>query len=300
MAAARSRLPALRLPALLLLLSLPNARAAICENWGPERCAEMVDGSCRCALEGGRCVKSTDCGDWQGITAVDSDYAPVGGAGEVVVDEGFTVAAYKEDCPVDSHSCFRTTPDPAFCEAHCTDSAACHSFAFCAGNLEADFPRCYLKTRKVDFATKPHASGDCTTYDGHGARLGGADYLVARNEGANLASYKPDCTEEPVDFCFRTTPTFDFCNASCAGQSGCKSFAFCTGAGTDVDFTRCYLKTADFYKQAHAPGDCQTYYPAASAACRDVKGYFQAQGCCGAPHKELDMNKAKTGGVQQF
>lgn len=290
----------LRIPALLLLLSLPQARSAICGTYGPETCAQQVDGACKCMLEAGRCVMSTDCGDLYGITSTDSDYVPIGGLGEIVKDEGFTVAAYKEDCPMDSHSCYRTTPDLASCGEHCTDSGACHSFAFCTGNTEANFPRCYLKTKQVDFMTKPHVSNDCTTYDFEGMRLGDADYHVARNEGANLASYKPDCTEDPNDYCFKRTPTFDFCKAACSGQSGCNSFAFCTGTGSNVDFTRCYLKTAEFYKQDHVPGDCTTYYPAKSATCSNVKSYFQDQNCCGTPYKELDMNKAKVGGVQSF
>lgn len=222
-------------------------------------------------------------------------YSPVGSLGVVVADEGFTIKAYKQDC--DSNpTCSQTTPDLGFCANQCTANSGCHSFAYCTGNSNAAFPRCYLKTKQVDFMMKQHP--DCTTYGGNGNPIGSG---VARNEGSNIASYKSDCTDEAVDYCFKTTTSVDSCQTACNNNDACKSFAFCTGLnnpGTDI--ARCYLKTADFSTVTSGGGDCSTYYPTTPAMCKDIKAYYAAQNCCGAPLKDLDMNIAKSSGSQSF
>jgi len=290
--------------AVLQLLLAPGVSAALCSDYNTQECAGKFDGSCRCKVVDGACAKDEkDCdAGMVGTTGVveSGDYIPID-HGMVAVDEGYTIRSFKpQDCKPDDHTCMTITPDLKFCEEHCTNHGACHSFAYCtgAGNENAPFTRCYLKTKKVDFETIPHPGlGDCTTYGVDGTSIGD-EFYVARNEGENLASFKPDCTEDETDFCHKVDePTFGMCNSTCTGQSGCYSFAFCTG--TEL-FPRCYLKTGDFRKKAHEPGDCSTYYPAQSATCKDMKDYYKTQECCGVPEKALDMNKGKPSGVQSF
>jgi hypothetical protein len=217
-------------------------------------------------------------------------YAPVGGDAEVLVDEGYNLASFKEDCSAETDdTCFQTTPDLSMCEAMCDKHTACNSFAYCTGNVNASFTRCYLKTKKVDMTTVAHGEGTCSTYKHDGTILDSTG-MVARSEGHNLASFKPDCTEEVVDFCFKVTPDQEMCKNACEKQDGCKSFAFCDGSGT-VGFTRCYLKTADFDTKIHGAGDCKSFYHAELGHCSDVKDYYKSQGCCGMPSKELNPNK---------
>merc|ERR1712032_658699 len=180
-----------------------------------------------------------------------------------------------------------------------------NSFAFCPGNeFFPTFPRCYLKTKKVDMMTIPHAEGTCSTYHNAGllTMILNSTGMVARSEGQNLASFKEDCSEDPdpLDFCFKTNPTLDTCKQACNKQDGCKSYVFCDDTG-DVGFTRCYLKTADFNRLPHMvqnpnelfprPGDCQSYYPTELGKCDDVKKHYKSQECCGMPSKELNPNK---------
>merc|ERR1712176_1651157 len=117
----------------------------------------------------------------------------------------------------------------------------------------------------------------------------------------NLASFKDNCPDDEFDNCFKTVPTFSMCMEACSQQSGCASFAYCTGLNNpSTTLQRCYLKTANFSLIAHGHGDCATYYPRRAATCRNVVTYYNAQECCGAPSKSLDMNKAKTSGRQRF
>lgn len=291
------------LPALLWLSSLPSTHAATCSSYGPNECFAKVEENCRCELvEGGFCKKSEECAnDGLGTTSTSdaSAYLPVGHEFETVDDEGFTVGEYKEDCG--SHpTCFAMTPSLEFCENQCSGHAACNSFSYCTGaSNNPSWPRCHLKTKKVDFMMKSHY--DCTTYRHDGSRVAEKDNMVARTEGMNLASYSEGCTEDTMDTCHRTTPTWDSCRDHCSGMDGCRSFAYCTGMGhPTVDFPRCYLKTSDFATKSHVGGDCRTYYPAAPAMCKDSSKWYRNQGCCGAPLKSLDMSKAKPTGMQEF
>eukprot|EP00406_Dinophysis_acuminata_P061084 CAMPEP_0179293468 /NCGR_PEP_ID=MMETSP0797-20121207/43388_1 /TAXON_ID=47934 /ORGANISM="Dinophysis acuminata, Strain DAEP01" /LENGTH=127 /DNA_ID=CAMNT_0021002615 /DNA_START=66 /DNA_END=446 /DNA_ORIENTATION=- len=43
-------------------------------------------------------------------------------------------------------------------------------------------------------------------------------YWHKEDHTRELLSFKPDCTEEPLDFCFQTTPKLDSCNVSCAAH----------------------------------------------------------------------------------
>jgi len=193
---------------------------------------------------------------------VGGQYTQIGDEGEVLKVEGDNLASYKEDCTANLYdTCFQTTPTLGACSSACSDHPACNSLAFCTGNSKAPFPRCYLKSKEVDMATVAHGGGDCSTYKGSGDLLASLG-KVARTEGANLASYKEDCTDGNLDSCYKTTPTLDSCKSACGSQGGCKSFAYCTG-NTDAPFTRCYLKTADFDTVAHGGGDCSSYYPTA-------------------------------------
>merc|ERR1712032_133721 len=186
----------------------------------------------------------------------------------------------------------KTTPSLSKCEDMCDDHTACNSFAFCTGigNVNVSFPRCYLKTKKVDMMTVAHGVGDCSTYKSDGSLLK-ANGVVARSEGYNLASFKPDCSEEPVDFCFKATPTYEMCDGACEGHDECYSFVFCNSTGA-LGFSRCYLKTAGFDTVAHGGGDCSSYFPTKVGQCGAVKEYYKKQECCGSPAKELNPNMA--------
>merc|ERR1712032_150102 len=73
----------------------------------------------------------------------------------------------------------------------------------------------YLKTKKVDMKTKAHGEGTCSTYKGDGSFLDEKG-MVARSEGHNLASFKPqDCPDDEFDTCFEETPTKDDCHTHC-------------------------------------------------------------------------------------
>jgi len=234
-------------------------------------------------------------------------FAPVGsGLSAVLADEGVNLASFKEDCSnATNDTCYQATPDLSMCADMCSEHTACNSFAFCPGNeFFPTFPRCYLKTKKVDMMTIPHAEGTCSTYHNAGllTLILNSTGMVARSEGQNLASFKEDCSEdpEPLDFCFKTNPTLATCKQACNKQDGCKSYVFCDDTG-DVGFTRCYLKTADFNRLPHfikppnelfpRPGDCQSYYPTELGKCDDVKKHYKSQECCGMPSKELNPNK---------
>jgi len=221
------------------------------------------------------------------VRASTTTYKQVGGVGDVLVDEGETIASFKRDC-TGGPLCLQTDPDLEMCAERCDDSDACNSFAFCTGNVNASFTRCYLKTKKVDMKTIEHGAGDCSTYKSDGSLMD-AHGMVARSEGHNLASIKPDCTEEPMDMCFKANYDHEMCKSACKGQDACNSFAFC-GTDGDLGFSRCYLKTADFETVPHGAGDCSSYYPTELGQCGAVKEYYKSQECCGNPSKELNPN----------
>jgi hypothetical protein len=87
--------------------------------------------------------------------------------GIVARNEGSNVFSYRENCAEDG-TCLTTTPDEKMCQAECSKRPACKSFAFCSGESEIGFPRCFLKT--ADFDTILHSEkypdgpGDCKTY----------------------------------------------------------------------------------------------------------------------------------------
>merc|ERR1719221_105311 len=217
-------------------------------------------------------------------------YAKVGEVGVVLTHEGDNLASFKEDCtPEKDDTCFQTTPDQDMCQDMCEKHTACNSFAFCTGNVNASFTRCYLKTKKVDMKTIAHGAGDCSTYKSDGSLLDSPG-MVARSEGHNLASIKPDCTEDPLDMCFKATYDHEMCHSACEASDACHSFAFCSTDG-ELGFSRCYLKTADFETVPHGAGDCSSYYPTELGQCGAVKEYYKNQDCCGNPSKELNPNK---------
>jgi len=240
-------------------------------------------------------------------------YSPVGEPNMVLINEGHTTVAIKPECKEGADGltelCIPQEPDYQMCADMCTKQGpACGNFAFCTGMASGapppPFRRCFLKTAHVDFATVAHVSlyphgGDCSTFKGDGSRLHPSDGEVARNEGNNLASYKEDCSPDPTDLCFQTTPTQADCHAACNSTVACNSFAFCTGK-SEIGIPRCYLKTADFGTINHGDkfgfenkGDCSSFYPTEAGTCGEVKNYYKDQKCCGHPTKTLNFNIAQ-------
>lgn len=247
-------------------------------------------------------------------------YTPVGDGNHVMVNEGQTLVAYRSNCDPTADGvrdvCYAQSPDLHHCETACDQHPTCGSFAFCPGdpNHDVNFTRCFLKDKHVDMAVVEHLSlypsaGDCNTYLKDGTRLHPDDGMVARNEGKDVYSYRPNCGAcdpsvtgcetdgEPT--CEAMVPTLDHCKTACANTPACNSFAFCTGV-SQVGFARCFLKTADFATMTHlekypsSPGDCKSYYATDAGNCRGVKDYFKAQGCCGNPSKALNNNIPQT------
>ena len=246
-------------------------------------------------------------------------YAPVGTGNHVMVDEGDTIVAFRTNCDPTADGvqdiCYAQSSTLETCEQHCDDHATCVSFAFCPGDPAhaVNFSRCFLKTKQVDMTTVAHASlypkgGDCNTYKKDGTRLNPDDGMVARNEGRDIFSYRPNCggcdatvtgcETDGAPTCAAMVPTFDHCKTECEKRPACKSFGFCTGA-SQVGFARCFLKTGDFDTMLHSekypssPGDCKSYYPTTAESCGGVKDYYKAQSCCGSPSKALNHNIPK-------
>jgi len=250
------------------------------------------------------------------LQSANAEFGPVGDGNHVMIDEGETLVAYRSNCDPTADGvqdiCYPLDPDMEMCANKCSSHSSCGSFAFCPGdpNHAVNFPRCFLKSKQVDMAVVSHKSlyphgGDCNTYKKDGTRLHPDDGMVARNEGNDVYSFRPNCgacdpaitgcETDGEATCTAMVPTLDQCKSECQKRPACKSFAFCTGA-SDVGFARCFLKTGDFNTVPHAekfpasPGDCKSYYPKEAGNCRSLKDYYKDQKCCGNPSQTLNFN----------